>query len=459
MTLASQEEGKKWPQFLAVFAATFVYLGTGVHTGWPAPSLPQLLSEAYPHKVTNDEASYITIIGHLGNICGGFLGNLLLDKIGRKKTILLISLPQILSFLLIIASYEVMELLYLGRFIGGVAEGATFSFMPVYIAEVAQPEIRGSLGTLMSVMRVSGMLLVNLIGSYLTIKQSAMIFLLFPIIFVTVFYKMPESPYYLLMKNRKLEAESVLKFLRRKKSVSEELVKLTNDVNRQMSESGTFRDIFRIESNRKALFLVGLLRIFQQCTGFSAFSSYVQILLSEATQTLAPHIGASILLLVQLFMAVLSSFFVDKWGRKPLLIFSTIGCFINLTLQTIFFAMKEYTNFEVSVIDWFPLVMMIIFMILYFSGLGVTVNIVTSEMFSASVKGKTISLVNATFAFGMLATTKFYQTTADNFGLTVPFSIFALLTLFAVIFEYICLPETKGKTLEEIQQELKGNKR
>ncbi|XP_044260409.1 facilitated trehalose transporter Tret1-like [Tribolium madens] len=455
--MKSQEEGKKWPQFLAVFAATFVYLPTGIHTGWPAPSLPQLLSDAYPHEITNDEASYITITGHLGNIFGGFLGNLLLDKIGRKKTILLIALPQTLSFLLIIASYEVMELLYVGRFIGGVAEGATFSFMPVYIAEVAQPEIRGSLGVFMSVMCVFGMLLVNLIGSYLSIKQSAEIFLVFPVLFLVVFYKMPESPYFLLMKNRKIEAESVLKFLRRKNSVSDELAKLTSDVNRQMSESGTFRDIFTIESNRKALILVVVLRTFQQFTGVSAFSLYIQILLNEATQVLAPHVGASILLLIQVSMSVLSSFFVDKWGRKPLLIFSSISCFITLTSQTIFFAFKEYSNVDVSVIDWFPLVMMILFMVSFFSGLGVIVNIFTSEMFSASVKSKTICLTNGVFAFGMLATTKFYQTTADNFGLTVPFATFAILTLFGIVFEYFWLPETKGKTLEEIQQELKKN--
>ncbi|KAH0809886.1 hypothetical protein GEV33_012903 [Tenebrio molitor] len=406
---------------------------------WPAPSLPKLLSDEYPNDVTNEEASYITIIGYVGNICGGFIGASFLDKIGRRRTILLIALPQFISFFLIAMSYYVFELLYVARVIGGLGEGMALSIVPLYVAEIAEPSIR--------------------VGSCVAINIAALILLALPVIFLLIFWKMPESPYFLLMNNKHDEAERVLKFLRGKSNVSDELNTLIKDVNRQMSESGHFRDIFTIDSNKKAFLLVIGTRTVQQLTGISAFSLYIQILLSNATEALPPQIGSSIVLFVQLIMMSLSTLFVDKWGRKPLLLFSTGGCFIDLLIQTIYFVLKEHTSVDVSIIDWLPLVMMILFVVLFSLGLGVAVTMVSSEIFSTSIKSKAACLVNVSFALGMMATTKFYQVTADEFGLTVPYCTFALTTFLGVLFLYFCLPETKGKTLEEIQQELKGKEK
>jgi MFS family permease len=279
------------------------------------------------------------------------------------------------------------------------------------------------------------------------------------VISLLIFWKMPESPHLLLMNNKHDEAERALKLLRGKSNVSDELNTLIKDVNRQMSESGHFRDIFTIDSNKKAFLLVIGTRTVQQLTGISAFSLYIQILLSNATEALPPQIGSSIVLFVQLIMMSLSTLFVDKWGRKPLLLVSAGACFINLFIQAIYFVFKEYTNVDVSVIDWFPLVMMIIFIIVFSLGLGVVVTIVSSEVFSASIKSKAICLVNVAFALSMMGTTRFCRVTADEFGLTVPCFSFALTTFLGVLFIYFWLPETKGKTLEEIQQRLKKNKK
>jgi sugar porter (SP) family MFS transporter len=432
----------------------------GFHSGWPAPSLPKLLSDEYPNDVTNEEASYITIIGYVGNICGGFIGASFLDKIGRRRTILLIALPQFISFFLIAMSYYVFELLYVARVIGGLGEGMALSIVPLYVAEIAEPTIRGTLSTIVSLSGVFGILICNVVGSCVAINIAALILLALPVIFLLIFWKMPESPYFLLMNNKHDEAERALKFLRGKSNVSDELNTLIKDVNRQMSESGHFRDIFTIDSNKKAFLLVIGTRTVQQLTGISAFSLYIQILLSNATEALPPQIGSSIVLFVQLIMMSLSTLFVDKWGRKPLLLFSTGGCFIDLLIQTIYFVLKEHTSVDVSsIIDWLPLVMMILFVVLFSLGLGVAVTMVSSEIFSTSIKSKAACLVNVSFALGMMATTKFYQVTADEFGLTVPYCTFALTTFLGVLFLYFCLPETKGKTLEEIQQELKGKEK
>ncbi|KAJ3651073.1 hypothetical protein Zmor_017134 [Zophobas morio] len=454
-----ETEPKKWPQFLVVTIATLAVFITGFHTGWPAPSLPKLLSDEYPFDVSNEEASYVTIVGSCGTFFGSFVGNIFLDTIGRQKTILLIALPQLLSFVGFSLSHLVMELLYVGRFMGGIGEGMSLAIVLLYIGEIAEPSVRGTLATFVSIALYLGVLAVNIIGSYLSIRDTALVCIAFPIIFFLLFFKMPESPYYLIMKNQEAEAERALKFLLHKSDVTNELFALKGDVKRQMSERGTFKDIFVIESNRRAFLVTVGARFFQVATGVNSFNLYLQLLLKQATHALDPHTSSTIVLLIQLVMTILSMFIVDKWGRKPLLLASSGGCFLNLFLQTIFFGLKEHTAVNVEVADWFPLVMIFLHIFLYSLGLGVVVSVLTSEMFSASIKSKLICLVNAFYALCTLFWTKYYQLTDDGYGLTVPFASFGFLTLLGVLFVWFLVIETKGKSLEQIQQELKGERK
>lgn len=96
---------------IAVFTA-------GFHFGWPSPSLTKLMSDEYPFDVSEDEASTITVISHAGHVVGGFLGCTLNDMIGRKSTILAITVPQIIGFLSIYFSYYTKALLYVARISG-----------------------------------------------------------------------------------------------------------------------------------------------------------------------------------------------------------------------------------------------------------------------------------------------------------------------------------------------------
>src|SRR5699024_2721235 len=153
----------------------------------------------------------------------------------------------------------------------------------IYIGEISEPSIRGILCTMASFMLYFGVLFINIIGSFLTIKITAMSLIVVPVIFVILFCKMPESPYYLLMKNEEEEAIKVLKFLRNRSDVSDEVARLKLDVCRQMSETGTYCDIFAIDSNRKAFLVTLGGRFFQVTTGMYAFGVYVQLLMKEAT--------------------------------------------------------------------------------------------------------------------------------------------------------------------------------
>ncbi|CAG9762037.1 unnamed protein product [Ceutorhynchus assimilis] len=454
-TFLKKEDGKNINQYLTVFIATITLFISGIHQGWAGPSLVKLLSDEYPIPVTEEEASYITIIGPVGHVIGGFLSSYLADFIGRKATVLSIGLPQLASFILIYFSYKGVYLLYIARILGGMGEGASLALLPCYIAEVAEPSVRGSLGSFVNLLLLFGQLFVNSVGSYLTIHSTAMVCLVFPIIFWITFIYMPESPYYCLMKGDTERARHALQVLRRKREVNLELEQLSADVARQMSEQGSYKELFTIKSNMKAFMMVSFTRTFQVFTGSIALMSYQQIMIAQSTD-LSPVMGSTVLISAGISTVIIASFYIDKYGRKPVFVASAALTAITLFGQALFLTIKDYTTISVSTYSWLPLPIMILNNLAFRGGLGVVTNIFISEIFSASIKAKGMSLSSLVFAILMIVSTKMYQFTADNIGLAVPFYVFAIFTFFGTLFFHFVLPETKGKSLEVIQQELKG---
>lgn len=339
-------------------------------------------------------------------------------------------------------------------FSGGIGEGASLSIIPTYMSEVAAPEIRGTLGALIAIPFPVGAVFITLIGSYVDIQTMSIVCFVFPILLWSTFSFMPESPYYLLMRSRIKDASEALMILRRKRNVEKELSCLTADVNRQMSETGSYKDLFTISSNRSAFILVSLVRVFQQYTGVSAFMAYYQILIRQATN-LSPVMGSVALLVIQIVMNWISYYFVDKLGRKVIMLTSATLTMLVLLTMAIFFTLKDYLDVDMTGLDWFPLAAMAVFVTTFSLGLGVVAAIFISEIYSASIKSKALGLGSVVFAVSMMSSTKLYQYFADHFSMAVPFYAFAFATFLNVLFTYFFLPETKGKTLEEIQQELK----
>ncbi|KAJ8916558.1 hypothetical protein NQ315_000201 [Exocentrus adspersus] len=449
------QSSAKQSQYLACISAAIAGFTAGIHLGWPGPSLRKILSPEYPHDVTSDEASYVAIISCIGHVIGGFSGSALSDIIGRKYTLLAVGLPQIASFLLIYVSYHGILLLYWARVIGGIGEGAMVAVLPMYMAEVSSADIRGSIGTLSVLVSLFGCLFINVLGSYTDIHTAALICLVFPLLHWACFIHFPDTPYYYLMKSKPGKARDSLRTLRATQEVDKEILALTSDVARQMSESGKYRDLFIIDSNRKAFILMTAARLFQMFTGTAAFLNYYQILI-EQTTSLSPVFGSSLILLTQIVMTSLSSKVIDNFGRKWMLSVSSASTCLVLFVLAVYFTIKDYTGLDVSSVDWFPLPMMVLFVVTFFIGLGVALPIIVSEIYSTSIKTKAVSLGSVVFASSMMTSTKFYQYSADNFGLAVPFYTFAASTFLGTLFFLYKLPETKGKTLEMIQQELKG---
>ncbi|KAF2884956.1 hypothetical protein ILUMI_21233 [Ignelater luminosus] len=453
--LNRKQNGSLYYQYLATFTGSIAIICTEMHFGWPSPSLPQLLQEDSHIPMTSADGSWIAVMPCLGAAFGSITGALTVDRIGRKTCMLLVSPLHFITWLMVAFSPSV-SILNVARFIVGIADGIAFTAFPMYIGEISDSKIRGFLGSSISVTTMLGFLLINVIGSYFSIRDTALISSALPVLHFITFISMPESPYFLLMKQKPEQAEMSLKKLKGMEDVKEEVLRLNLVVKEETENSGKFLDLFTVRSNRKAGFIIMGVRGIQQLSGITAITFYSQIIFDQAEIGISPSTATSIYFAVQLIVTIFSSILVDKIGRRPLLIVSVIGSGTFLALEGLYFYFQTQTNIDVSKLSFLPLTSLLLYVIIFNLGMGTVPVLMLSELFPTNVKAFALCIADIYFGIIVTLVSKFFQMMNDDFGMYVPFFAFTVCCAVGLIFIVTCVPETKDKSLEEIQQYLKG---
>lgn len=379
----------------------------------------------------------------------------LCDIIGRKSTLLLISISGTISWILKALAKDI-TLFYISRVFVGFDIGCFFAAFPMYAGEISNPNIRGALGSLVTSLNFLGQFLINVLGNYFDVPTTSYICLPLPIIFFILFFFMPESPYYYIMKGKTEEAKKSLWKLRRNNNFEDDFIKLKKDVDRQMSERGSWKDLFVIPSNRKAILVGTFLRTSQLMGGTMLFLINAQFIFDKSPGNISSGVSAIIFSLCTFLAFLFAGIIIDKFGRRIAYTSSLILTTIMLFLETIFFYLTQNLQKDLSAINWFPLVGMIIYAIFASFGPGIVPTLMISEIFSTSIKAKAnIVLVFLVAFVSTICSTIFFQMYPAT-GLSGPFLLFSTINCVSAILSYFYLPETKGKTLEEIQQMFKG---
>lgn len=425
-----------------------------MHAGWPSPSLDELLSGNSTITITNDEGSWLAVMPLIGAVAGSILTAATIDILGRKKTILLTSFPFFAAWIMV-AYAKSVTVLNVARAIAGAADGATFTAVPMYLGEIAEPKVRGQLGSLCSVTFIFGVLLVNVIGNYITISPTALISSIFPVLLMVTFVWMPESPYYLLMKGQLDHARRSLQVFTGRTDVETELNRINDAVIEQTKNTGKFLDLFTVKSNRKALFLMAGLRTAQQFSGTMAITYYAKMIFS-ASNHMSPELATITYFLIQVIFAFASSAIVDRSGKRPLLIISSIGAAVALFIEGSYFFIQNCTEIDTKPFSFLQLTGLIMFVVMFSVGMQTIPILMLCEMFPTNVKAFALCLADIYFCVAATIVSKFFQYMKDNFGMHVPFFAFAGCCIVGLAFIILCIPETKGKTLEEIQMHLKN---
>ncbi|XP_060531691.1 facilitated trehalose transporter Tret1-like [Cylas formicarius] len=449
----AQEEEKHWPQILATLIVSLAPLSNGIFNSWVSPSIPYMLQHKDYH-LTEDEAAYFTVIPSIATMISSVFCYRLLDFIGRKKTMLLIAIPHLVAWIIIIFDQHTWTL-YIARIMSGVADAAMYCATPAYIGEITTPTVRGIMGNSINFMMTLGEFGINLSGHFSDVKTTAYVCIAIPICYVLLLSRMPESPYYLLKIGKLESAKASLTWLRRKEHTAKDFAKLNSEIQRQVSETGTWLDLLTKKSNRRALLIGIFLRFSQQLSGIAIFLSYTQPIFQKTGNYLSAQLASDIFFGLFSVISLIGSFTVEKFGRKVSYFYTALFCGIILFLLSIYFFMDQYRFVDTSPWNWIPLFGMFFFVISFSLGVGVVPTLMLAELFSVKVKAKCLCVLVIVHGLSSFLTNFIFHQLSMHVRLYCPFLVFSFNCLISAAITLRFLPETKGKTLETIQQDLK----
>ncbi|XP_057339506.1 facilitated trehalose transporter Tret1-like [Microplitis mediator] len=462
--IISYEKGSKSLQFLAAIAANICVMAGCAMVVWSNPILLMLgedpVNKENPlgRPISAEEESWIGSLPSMGAMIGSLFPGYFAERWGRRLTLLASIVPSILSWILI-GTGRSIAFLYAGRFISGVVTAIAFAVIPIYCGEIAEASIRGILGSLFQIFITLGLLWVYCIGPYVSYTHYWIACAVLPIAFFVLFLPMPESPHYLAAKGR---TEDVIKVLARLRGKSEDAVRYEANeievyVQKVDKKEATIRDLLKVKANLKALIITCALVAFQQMSGIGAVLLYSELIFASAGDAgISSALETIIVGLVLLIGSCVNPLVVDRLGRRILLIISGIGTGLSLGVLGLFFYLKDAAKIDVSGIGWLPLTSLIVYMGTYSLGLGPLPWTITGEIFSSEVKSKATGITVFISCFLAVVINKYFMNIATAFGQYTAFWCFGGFCIFSVFFTVFILPETKGKSLQEIQNELGG---
>lgn len=205
----------------------------------------------------------------------------------------------------------------------------------------------------------------------------------------------------------------------------------------------------------RALITLLCLGIFQQMSGSQAVLQYAEMIFDEANGKLKGKYLTMILGAVQLACAIICMMITDRSGRKSLLMISTIGSACSTAMVAAYFHL-QYNHVDTRDIVWLPATGVILYVIMYALGLAALPFTMASELFPTNVKALGNMIGIMTIQFSAFVVTKLYLIIIESAGTHAPFWIFTAFSLVGAAFTLFYVPETKGRTLEEIQEKLHG---
>lgn len=392
----------------------------------------------------------------LGAVIGAAFSGSMADKLGRRRSIVITALLFSLGAVGCAFS-PTIPILVCFRFLIGLAIGVASYVAPLYISEISPPDVRGALVSLNQLMITCGIVVSYLVAYALTLGQNEWrwmfglgaapaIILLIGMIFL------PESPRWLISRGLIDRARAVLAKTNKGKNPDVEI----ENISKTLTEKGCcWREVFQ-PWVRPAL-LVGIaLAFFQQATGINTIIYYAPTIFEFAgfgshRVAILATIGVGT---VNVLMTIVAIWLLDKIGRKPLLYIGMAGMTISLAILGIAFYLPSLSG----ILKWIAVGSVLFYIASFAISLGPIFWLMIAEIYPLKIRGRAMSLATlANWGFNMIVAASFLTLT-DKLGKAGTFWLFAVICVVGIIYSYFFVPETKGLTLEQIEEHLHSGK-
>jgi len=392
----------------------------------------------------------------VGAVIGAVIGGALTDRFGRRGLIIVAGIIFTVSAIGTALAPTVTWLI-VARVASGIAIGIASFISPMYIAELVPAKVRGSLVAVNMLAITTGIVVAYLADYALSgIQGWRYMFGLavVPSIILTVaMWCLPDSPRWLISKSRVDQAKRVLQRARIDSDVSAEIADIQKSLGQQ--SGGGMAGLF-LPSLRMPLIVGVGLAVFQQITGINTVIYYAPTIFKFAGITAAgPAILAgAALAMVMWGFHVLAIFLMDRVGRRPLLLTGVAGQIVGLAILGAAFQFQQLASFK----SYIAIGGLVIYVACFAFGLGPIFWLMISEIYPLKVRGAAMSVATvANWAMNLVVAVTFL-TLVDVLGRPETFWLYGMIAVFAWVFFYLLVPETKGKTLEQIESHWRTGK-
>ncbi|APG60238.1 sugar porter family MFS transporter [Christiangramia salexigens] len=386
-----------------------------------------------------------------GTVIGAIFGGIPTNALGRKKTLLIIGVLYFVSAMgsaLVDGPYIFAAF----RFIGGLGVGASTIAAPAYVSEIAPSKDRGRLVALYQFNIVLG-ILVAFLSNYLLRNTGSEpwrwmlgIEALPAFIYMLFVLTIPKSPRWLLSKGRIQEAQKTLSYINPDVDVQDTIREMEEQASKEVSGENIFMKKYRFP-----LILAFLIAFFNQLSGINAFLYYAPRIFEEAglgqSTALLSSIGIGV---VNLIFTLLGVFLIDRLGRKKLMYLGSVGYIISLSLVSAAF----YLNWG----GYYVPIFLFLFIASHAIGQGAVIWVFISEIFPNHMRASGQAFGSSTHWLLAAIIPSLVPFLFSTVGAGTVFAFFAFMMVLQLLFVAFMMPETKGKSLEELSEELSLNK-
>ena len=427
--------------------------------------LQAFFMEAKDFSYTNGWHGFTSASALIGCIIGSALSGYLATNLGRKKSLIIAGLlffisalgsmdPEFLFFEHGVPTYSLLLMFNFYRVIGGIGVGLASAICPMYIGEVAPSNIRGMLVSWNQFAIIFGQLVVYFVnpaaqwtvttGWRYMFGSEAVPAGLFALLICFV----PETPRYLVSINQDQKALGILS----KINGTERAVQILQDI----------KDTMVVKTERlmtygfMCIFIGIMLSVFQQAVGINAVLYYAPRIFGDMGMD-NPMMITVFMGIINILFTLVAIFTVEKWGRKPLLIYGSLGMALG--------AFGVALTFGHSGMEFFTAASLLVYSASFMFSWGPITWVLIAEIFPNTIRGGAVAIAVAfQWIFNFIVSSTFvpmfnmHLTEGDDFGHWFTYGLYGVICVIAALFVWKLVPETKGKTLEDMTALWKNRK-